>query len=46
MAITDSAEKAEKISEAMVKAFSEAGGLKAVGYIQKLDAEGARVIES
>jgi homoserine kinase len=44
VAITDSLTKAEAISTAMVNAFLDSGNLKSTGYIQQLDAEGARVV--
>ena len=45
VAITDTEEKGRAISAAMVTAFQVHGGLKAEAYVNKLDREGARIVE-
>jgi len=45
VAITDSEEKGRAIGAAMVKAFQVHGGLKAESYVNRLDREGARIVE-
>lgn len=45
VAITDSEEKGWSIGQSMVQEFLVDGKLKATAHVQKLDREGARVVE-
>ncbi|KAL3690901.1 hypothetical protein R1sor_004552 [Riccia sorocarpa] len=46
VAITDSEEEGHRIGARMVEEFQADGKLKAAAHVQKLDREGARVVES
>lgn len=45
VAITDTEEKGKAVAAAMVDAFQAHGGLKAVSHVNRLDREGARLID-
>lgn len=46
VAITDTEEKGKAVAAAMVNAFNVHGNLKAEAHVNRLDREGARLIES
>lgn len=46
VAITDTEEKGKAVAAAMVNAFNVHGNLKAEAHVNRLDMEGARLIES